>query len=55
MCIRDRNAAYAAECGQAFRKGISPSDFAAEDYEVNWTGRPTVEELSATGRAQLGL
>jgi hypothetical protein len=51
----EKNAAYAAECGQAFLKGVSPSDFAAEDYEADWTGRPTVEELSATGREQLGL
>jgi len=50
-----KNAAYAAECGQAFLKGVSPGDFAAEDYEVDWAGRPTADELSATGRAQLGL
>jgi hypothetical protein len=51
----EKNAAYAAECGRAFVKGVSPSDFAAEDYEVDWSGRPAAEELSATGRAQLGL
>jgi hypothetical protein len=51
----EKNAAYAAECGQAFLKGVSPTDFAAEDYEVNWSGRPTAEELTPTGRAQLGL
>ena len=51
----EKNAAYAAACGEAFRKGVSPSDFAAEDYEVDWAGRPTVEDLSPVGRAQLGL
>jgi hypothetical protein len=51
----EKNAAYAAKCGQAFVKGVSPSDFAAEDYEVDWSGRPTAGELSPTGRAQLGL
>ena len=51
----EKNAAYAAGCGQAFLKGTSPSDFAAEDYEVDWAGRPTAEELSPVGRAQLGL
>ena len=51
----EKNAAYAAECGEAFRKGVSPSDFAAENYEVDWVGRPTVEDLSPVGRAQLGL
>ena len=51
----EKNAAYAAQCGEAFRKGVSPSDFAAEDYEVEWAGNPTVEDLSPVGRAQLGL
>jgi hypothetical protein len=51
----EKNAAYATECGRAFVKGASPSDFAAEDYEVDWAGRPTADELSAVGRAQLGL
>lgn len=51
----EKNAAYAAECGQAFRRGVSPSDFAAEDYEANWVGRPAAADLSPIGRAQLGL
>ena len=51
----EKNAGYAAECGKAFRAGISPTDFAAEDYEVDWAGRPGVEDLNATGRAQLAL
>ena len=51
----EKNAAYAAECGEAFLKGVSPTDFAAEDYEVSWSGRPAVEDLSPIGRAQLGL
>jgi hypothetical protein len=50
-----KNAAYAAACGQAFLTGASPGDFAAEDYEVSWTGRAGVDDLNATGRAQLGL
>jgi hypothetical protein len=51
----EKNAAYAEQCGKAFLAGISPTDFAAEDYEVNWVGRPGVDDLNATGRAQLGL
>jgi hypothetical protein len=51
----EKNAAYAAECGQAFLRGVSPGDFAAEDYEASWVGRPGVDELSPIGRAQLGL
>ncbi|WNV88737.1 YbiU family protein [Umezawaea sp. Da 62-37] len=50
-----KNAAYAAKCGEAFLAGTSPTDFAAEDYEVSWTGRPSTAELSPVGRAQLGL
>jgi hypothetical protein len=50
-----KNAAYARACGQAFRTGASPGDFAAEDYETTWTGRATVADLYDTGRRQLGL
>jgi len=50
-----KNAAYARACAQAFLSGASPGDFAAEDYEVNWAGRATVDDLNRTGRAQLGL
>jgi hypothetical protein len=50
-----KNAAYARACGQAFRTGASPGDFAAEDYETTWTGRATLADLSDTGRRQLGL
>lgn len=50
-----KNAAYARACGQAFRTGASPGDFAAEDYETTWTGRATVADLNDTGRRQLGL
>jgi hypothetical protein len=51
----EKNAAYAQKCGQAFLGGVSPSDFAAEDYEVNWAGRTTLDDLDAVGRQQLGL
>jgi hypothetical protein len=51
----EKNAEYAARCGKAFLAGFSPSDFAAEDYEVTWTGRATMADLNGTGRAQLGF
>jgi Protein of unknown function (DUF1479) len=51
----EKNAAYAATCGQAFLKGASPTDFAPEDYEVDWAGRGTVSDLNAVGRKQLAL
>jgi hypothetical protein len=50
-----KNAAYAVDCGEAFLTGRSPSDFAAEDYEVSWTGRATPADLDETGLRQLGL
>jgi hypothetical protein len=50
-----KNAAYAAACGEDFLAGASPGDFAPEDYEVGWTGRATLADLSPVGRRQLGL
>ena len=35
--------------------GASPSDFAPEDYEVDWVGRGTLDDLNSVGRKQLGL
>lgn len=51
----DKNAAYADACGRAFGRGASPSDFAAEDYELDWIGRTAPSDLDDTGRRQLGL
>ena len=51
----EKNAAYARACGKAFLAGASPSDFAAEDYEVTWPERPSVADLNETGRDQLGF
>jgi hypothetical protein len=51
----DRNTVYARQCGEAFLAGRSPGDFAAEDWEVDWHGRATIDDLSAVGRAQLAL
>ena len=51
----DKNAAYAEDCGRAFLRGGSPSDFVAEDYETDWIGRATVDDLTPIGRKQLGL
>jgi hypothetical protein len=50
-----KNAAYAEKCGQAFLTGASPSDFAAENYEMSWTGRPGPADLNLVGLEQLGL
>jgi hypothetical protein len=51
----EKNAAYATACGDAFVRGASPPDFPAEDYEADWLGRATVDDLDDVGRAQLGL
>ena len=51
----EKNASYAIACGKAFLTGASPSDFAPEDYEVDWVGRGTLDDLNPVGRKQLGL
>jgi len=51
----EKNATYAATCGEAFLAGQSPGDFAAEDYEVDFDGRATIADLTPAGRVQLGL
>ncbi len=51
----DKNARYAAECGRNFLDGNSPGDFAPENYEAAWPDRATLADLTAIGRAQLGL
>jgi len=50
-----KNAAYAAKQAQSFLAGKSAPDFAAEDYEVDFKGRATIDDLTALGRAQMGL
>ena len=51
----DKNAAYAAKQAKTFLAGESAPDFAAENYEVDFEGRATVDDLTALGRAQMGL
>ena len=50
-----KNAAYAQRQAQSFLAGRSASDFAAEDYEVDFEGRGTIDDLTDLGRAQMGL
>jgi hypothetical protein len=35
--------------------GESAPDFAAENYEVDFKGRATLDDLTDLGRAQMGL
>ncbi len=51
----NKNRAYALRQAEHFQDGRSAPDFAAEDYEVNFTGRATVQDLSELGRRQMGL
>ena len=50
-----KNLDYAKRQTQNFILGKSPPDFAAEDYEVDFNGRFTVEELSDLGQNQMAL
>lgn len=50
-----KNLAYAAGQARAFLDGRSPPDFAPEDYEVDFKGRATLEDLTEIGRRQMGL
>ena len=50
-----KNQAYAVRQAQAFLEGRSAPDFAAEDYEVDFKGRATIDDLTPLGRKQMGL
>jgi hypothetical protein len=50
-----KNQAYAYGQAQKFLAGESAPDFAAENYEVDFKGRATVDDLTPLGRAQMGL
>jgi hypothetical protein len=48
----DRNDAYAATTFARFVEGRSPVDFPVDDYEVDFSGRATPDDLDAVGRDQ---
>ena len=50
-----KNEAYVRKQAAKFLAGESAPDFAAEDYEVDFEGRATVDDLTALGREQMGL
>jgi hypothetical protein len=50
-----KNEAYARKQAQAFLQGLSAPDFAPENYEVDFKGRATVDDLTELGRAQMAL
>jgi hypothetical protein len=50
-----RNDAYRATMLDRFVRGASPVDFPADDFEVDFVGRATVDDLNDIGRSQFGL
>ncbi|EMH4162008.1 DUF1479 domain-containing protein [Pluralibacter gergoviae] len=51
----DKNLAYAQKVKAALAEGASPADFPREDYEANWQGRFTLDDLNPHGRRALGM
>jgi len=50
-----KNRAYLPKQRQAFLQGRSAPDFATMDFEVDFKGRATEEDLTDLGRAQMGF
>ena len=50
-----KNRAYLPKQREAFLQGRSAPDFAAMDFEVDFKGRASVEDLTDLGRAQMSL
>ncbi|MEL4015134.1 DUF1479 domain-containing protein [Dryocola clanedunensis] len=50
----EKNAAYLERQWPAFVEGKSPPDFAADDFEVEFSGRATPADLTAAGVEQMG-
>jgi len=50
-----KNKAYALQQSVSFLSGKSAPDFAAEDYEIDFSGRATLDDLSELGRAQMAI
>ena len=50
-----KNSDYLETQGQCFLAGKSAPDFAAENYEVSYRGRATIDDLTDLGKKQMGL
>jgi hypothetical protein len=51
----ERNDAYRTSTFDRFVSGRSPLDFPEDDFEVDFDGRATEDDLNESGRAQFGL
>ncbi|WP_288500918.1 DUF1479 domain-containing protein [uncultured Erwinia sp.] len=49
----EKNAAYLQRQWPAFVEGRSPPDFAADDFEVDFVGRATAQDLTPLGKQQM--
>ena len=50
-----KNLDYVRKQAKKFLKGESPPDFAAEDFETNYKGRITIENLTPSAKKQLAI
>jgi hypothetical protein len=50
-----KNDAYLKRQLPSFLDGKSPPDFPADNFEVDFVGRATAEDLTGPGRSQMGL
>ena len=50
-----KNSDYLKIQGERFLSGESAPDFSAEDYEVNYNGRATLDDLTDLGKKQMGF
>ncbi len=51
----DKNWAYVEQQKAKFLEGRTPPNFAPDDFEVDFLGRATVDDLTPLGKSQLGL
>lgn len=50
-----KNAAYTKRQAPSFLSGETPPDFAPDNFEIDFKGRATVNDLTPLGRSQLGI
>lgn len=50
-----KNLAYARKVKIALEQGASPGDFPRENYESDWSGRFTLDDLNIHGKRALGM
>ena len=50
-----KNKAYALKQAESFKAGLSAPDFAAENYEVDFKHRATIDDLTQLGKQQMAL